>query len=977
MENRPEQSSGTGMSPAVRKTTRTSESHSAKRAKAQKDTPVKLEKSDTSSIAPLHDLCMRNLRVRRYQAATINTVDSLLWTILAFRPQACKDSLGALNLSLRNLADRIEGLVDKQETHITWMKFHLNSLLSSALKSTVADYSSPAYTEDEEGFRTGLTIPAPSEDLVKLKPFTGFLSKMMFFALKRNDVDFIYSLAQSKRAWLPPTDYAHGASIDKYAKILGTPRAAIGPRAAAVITAVTLEVFENLKQPTKFLPSGRAAHEQPIKSGGNWMDVPPFEPFSQGPRPHPRHRGELVEDVHAFNDWRQLTWAQLLQEARNLPTRQPGALGRDSDTTCVNDASAQQLDEPGAKIRTISKGVAVAYLAIQPAQGQMTNAWKQHPTNTWTESPFDKVERIYREMVPFRERYAEHEDFAWNSGDYSAATDKLKSESTRIMLNALRQRQEAIGFDGVPVSALDVLEATFADGGKIHCPAVKDGPDGPQKAFTFTQRNGQLMGHPCSFPLLCTVNLSVHRLMLDLWWESDYSLHCREDEAFKDALATNVIINGDDILFFGPASLFLFFREASAGVGLEVSVGKNYLSRTCAMINSQLFQESGGEMKRRGYLNMKLMLGSTTDEGKPTSTPDQLGRDLGEMMAAAPWTSRALPLAFRRFPSARLQNGFQPNWFMPVHLGGYGVPVRFASDTMSVTREQRLIASQFILNPKMMLFQLKGTAEKFGLMKARKTKVITSASFADHKDSYDFLVAEHERSHPRPLRIAREGFTAEAWRDYLVDLHQANGTADHLPPFGEQASEATEDFWPAVAIGIDSQAAHQATAELNVESRDAKYAHGEWLLNRGIYPTRIAHFERRFRNDNLVEHVADSVELRQMGMDRAANYLKSVQAATTANAVRKAAGEAEVMGTLAKDPVFLLTSRKLMRKYGRIKPVKPATDQELLAWWDPVVASTAPRRIPPVNVLVDPTVKRTPIARTAVLSINDESTPSA
>ncbi len=50
----------------------------------------------------------------------------------------------------------------------------------------------------------------------------------------------------------------------------------------------------------------------------------------------------------------------------------------------------------------------------------------------------------------------------------------------------------------------------------------------------------------------------------------------------------------------------------------------------------------------------------------------------------------------------------QPNWYLPVHLGGYGVPLGFAPETFTVSRMQRKLARLFVLKPELQLYRRSG-----------------------------------------------------------------------------------------------------------------------------------------------------------------------------------------------------------------------------------------------------------------------------
>jgi hypothetical protein len=170
----------------------------------------------------------------------------------------------------------------------------------------------------------------------------------------------------------------------------------------------------------------------------------------------------------------------------------------------------------------------------------------------------------------------------------------------------------------------------------------------------------------------------------------------------------SVIVNGDDMLFKCTRNFYNIFLEVSKEVGFKISQGKNYLSPDCCMINSQVFKRTFGTMKRFGYLNLKIVKGSSLKGGESNAVPTQLGPDLSRMVERCPWTHCSIPAALNRWKKDWFGPIYRPNWYMPVHLGGFGIPKRFAPPSWKVTRSQRLMAARFVNNPSMALYRRKG-----------------------------------------------------------------------------------------------------------------------------------------------------------------------------------------------------------------------------------------------------------------------------
>lgn len=83
------------------------------------------------------------------------------------------------------------------------------------------------------------------------------------------------------------------------------------------------------------------------------------------------------------------------------------------------------------------------------------------------------------------------------------------------------------------------------------------------------------------------------------------------------------------------------------------------------------------------------------------------------MFTHCPWASSCLPLSMERF-DARTDTfkWFKPNWYLPVHLGGYGIDPRWSDGSLRITRNQRILAAMFVHNPDLALFRITGLPYK-------------------------------------------------------------------------------------------------------------------------------------------------------------------------------------------------------------------------------------------------------------------------
>jgi len=167
---------------------------------------------------------------------------------------------------------------------------------------------------------------------------------------------------------------------------------------------------------------------------------------------------------------------------------------------------------------------------------------------------------------------------------------------------------------------------------------------------------------------------------------------------------SRVLVNGDDLAFRAPRGFSAFFEEAAKDVGFKLSLGKNYISPDVIMINSQMFRRIDGHLKRIGYLNQTLVYGKLGSSAKPT----EIGRDISSQVGLVPWTRCVVPLCFKRWKADWFGPIYQPNWYMPVHLGGFGVDKLYAPPGWKPTYGQRKIAARFVSDPRLCLYRKKG-----------------------------------------------------------------------------------------------------------------------------------------------------------------------------------------------------------------------------------------------------------------------------
>jgi len=176
----------------------------------------------------------------------------------------------------------------------------------------------------------------------------------------------------------------------------------------------------------------------------------------------------------------------------------------------------------------------------------------------------------------------------FNSGDFSGATDNLKGAVSSLILRYLLSR--------IPPEELLKIERSFCntsiDYRKI---PVKYGKKELGSLYKWkcteqgivSQRNGQLMGHILSFPILCIANYLIFRYAYD---------------RILRRKAPNVRVNGDDILFCCYPDEYKVWCEQTARIGFSPSLGKNLYQADIAQINSVLFRIGFGEVEDRRFV---------------------------------------------------------------------------------------------------------------------------------------------------------------------------------------------------------------------------------------------------------------------------------------------------------------------------------------------------------------------------------------
>jgi len=207
------------------------------------------------------------------------------------------------------------------------------------------------------------------------------------------------------------------------------------------------------------------------------------------------------------------------------------------------------------KIRCISKGPALTYMALKPLQKFMWKVLSKHVSARLIGQPVnaDYLQEVLGKKLDDSQKYL--------SVDYSDATNQMYkwvSEELIVLIS-----------DKLNLSADE--RVLFKKGLVDHLIQMPDG--------TFKQQTrGQLMGSVVSFPLLCIVNMTILRMTKE--YEMGRRLTCRQ---------AGLAVNGDDGVIRTTPEGKAFWERLASFVGLKPSVGKVYYSSHFLNMNSRNF----------------------------------------------------------------------------------------------------------------------------------------------------------------------------------------------------------------------------------------------------------------------------------------------------------------------------------------------------------------------------------------------------
>jgi len=329
------------------------------------------------------------------------------------------------------------------------------------------------------------------------------------------------------------------------------------------------------------------------------------------------------------------------------------------------------------KVRTVTAGPSLEYFLCMSLQKFMWRTLKDHPTFQLIGTPVT-AELLSNFLLPRSERGVG----AWLSGDYSAATDNLRQRFSRSALNYICK------ITGVPPQYRRLaskslvghkIEYTEKTGKKFK---INGTWKEEVKKVTVDQWNGQLMGSPLSFPILCIVNAAICKLSFEMGqWGSG---------RLRDM---PILVNGDDCVMKFNEKQKLNWEGISAQAGLSPSVGKCYYAKRWLQINSVNFLLTGDAFEAIPYYNFSLC-NETKSKGNDTRHWSDLGAAAREFVRGHDDKVKSHLIQFflrrQRKLLAKCPTGI--SWWLPECLGGLGIPIP-SNWEPSVTYRQRQLAT--------------------------------------------------------------------------------------------------------------------------------------------------------------------------------------------------------------------------------------------------------------------------------------------
>ncbi len=338
------------------------------------------------------------------------------------------------------------------------------------------------------------------------------------------------------------------------------------------------------------------------------------------------------------------------------------------------------IPEPG-KFRCITAGDSACYTGLRGLQKYLIRQWKNMSIGTMR----DGWQKRWQEVVDRTAEEMREKGEVWVNGDYKDATDFMKLEATLVAVDeickilnldqddpllALAFRES---FGGILIDYKRTLKELRDADPLLEKEVVRQLESLGLSEEKLMQTNGQLMGHPLSFPLLCIINYST-------WLRTTCGgIGVDEEEYLR--------INGDDITFRTRPEKSKVWEQNALEVGLQKNSQKTYTG-FFSLINSEQFLPGQG---LAGYLPVSAAYATSVkntaslDIMEPASYLQVFRRLVGRQGA---WLRHKIIDSIKA--GRRLGALKHLSWYLPQWLGGLGLDQDRADTPLSL--EQRQLA---------------------------------------------------------------------------------------------------------------------------------------------------------------------------------------------------------------------------------------------------------------------------------------------
>jgi len=330
------------------------------------------------------------------------------------------------------------------------------------------------------------------------------------------------------------------------------------------------------------------------------------------------------------------------------------------------------IPEP-CKVRVVTKGPEFTYWYLRDLQQFLWRTLKKHPCFSLVGEPITEEYLALRmKGVPLGSKFC--------SGDYVDSTNCIRADLSKICAETISDCIGLSDFDrDMFVEALVGHTLQYPSGSRCK------------------QTNGQLMGSPVSFPVLCIINAAICRC----------SMEC-SDREFTDSLPTwaevdaktyislrdaPLAVNGDDCVFgMKSDDIFQRWERIAAFAGLKSSMGKTYVSADFLQMNSTTYRII--PYKRVGdgpdalwgstphwfetvpYVNLGFCRPFDPKGGRERTYRDLPGLARKFIEGFPLERADAMMTTFLRSHAGLLSSIPEGmSYWLPVHLGGLGLPV--------------------------------------------------------------------------------------------------------------------------------------------------------------------------------------------------------------------------------------------------------------------------------------------------------------